>query len=407
MKKVLALALTLVMVLGMFTVISFADDNAVKFSGTYNAAAAGQTVTLTVKLDSTTVPLGGLTMEIRFDKDALEVTSTEKEIKGTIGITHGTASAATLLEGEVDINTIDTDEFQSDACTICVINFKALKDVGDGAFTVTPVSVLDEHATNLVGSADVTAPVTAIKADVTALAAAIDAAGKVDTTKYTEDSVKALNDAVTAGQALLTVVEAGRQDEINAAADAITAAINALVAYKTMDELKELVTASKDLKGSYTADSLKAFNDALAAAEALKDDATPAEISAAYAALDSAKAALVALKTADELKALVDECGKLVAADYTTASFADMTKALNDAQALLKEEDPDAAKIDAAYTALEAAKNALVKATKDEPAKEDDKNPDTSDTNVAIFAGLSVLALVAAGFVVAKKRKYN
>lgn len=91
--------------------------------------------------------------------------------------------------------------------------------------------------------ADVDAMVTALQgmidaavkgADKSALQAAVDEAGKYDLTLYTEDSVKALEEALASAQALLenSELSAEEQEAVDAAADALNKAMDAL-------ELKE------------------------------------------------------------------------------------------------------------------------------------------------------------------------
>ena len=91
--------------------------------------------------------------------------------------------------------------------------------------------------------ADVDAMVTALQgminaavrgADKSALQAAVDEAGKYDLTLYTEDSVKALEEALASAQDLLenNELSAAEQEAVDTAADALNNAIDAL-------ELKE------------------------------------------------------------------------------------------------------------------------------------------------------------------------
>ena len=91
------------------------------------------------------------------------------------------------------------------------------------------------------------------------------------------------------------------------------------------------------------------------------------------------------------LQTVIDTAKKFDTAGFSKEQLAALEAAIADAEEALASDD--VAVVTAAKTALEAALAVTP------------ENPDTSDTNVVVFAVLATLSLVAAGFVVAKKRK--
>ena len=119
-----------------------------------------------------------------------------------------------------------------------------------------------------------------------------------DTATYTEDSLKALQEAIKAAQAVLDD-PAATQEEVNAQTDALNAAIAALVEKPVVDktELQTAVAdanefaASDENKEKYTEDSWKTLEEAITVAQAVlnKPEATQEEVNDALKALKDAK----------------------------------------------------------------------------------------------------------------------
>ena len=128
--------------------------------------------------------------------------------------------------------------------------------------------------------------------DLTALQAAVEAALAVDPKPYTTDSYAGLAEALAAAQAILE--DGGTQAEVDAAAAALNAALEAL-AELDLTALQAAVEAALDVDPeSYTADSYAGLAEPLAAAQAiLEDGGTQAEVDAAAEALTAALDALV------------------------------------------------------------------------------------------------------------------
>ncbi len=160
----------------------------------------------------------------------------------------------------------------------------AITEVGEEAFAecAGKIYVNDKNTYNLIKATDYgTAELIYTGApDTTALDAAIAEAEAIDTDIYTADSVKALTDAVAAGNAAKESVDA-TQDDIDTAAKNIKDAIKALVV-GDVDEVKaslealtqkieKLLTVKSE--SDYTAESWTALDDALKAAKtALESD---------------------------------------------------------------------------------------------------------------------------------------
>ena len=221
-----------------------------------------------------------------------------------------------------------------------------------------------------------------IPCDYTALDAAISAAAKADTTNCTSASVKAFNDALAAANAVerdLIIDKAGEnQAKIDAAATALNNAIAGLKKlgncnYTALDAA--ITAAGKADTTNCTSASVKAFNDALAAAQAvtrgmIADEAGVNQkvIDDATAALNAAIAGLTKLGACDytALDAAIAAAAKADTANCTSASVKAYNDALAAAQAVARdliadEAGANQAKIDAATSALNAAVAGLTK----------------------------------------------
>ena len=159
-----------------------------------------------------------------------------------------------------------------------------------------------------------------IPCDYTALDAAISAAAKADTTNCTSASVKAFNDALAAANAVerdLIIDKAGEnQAKIDAAATALNNAIAGLKKlgncnYTALDAA--ITAAGKADTTNCTSASVKAFNDALAAAQAVTRGMIADEAGVNQKVIDDATAAL---------NAAIAGLTKLGACDYTALDAA-------------------------------------------------------------------------------------
>ena len=232
-------------------------------------------------------------------------------------------------------------------------------------------------------------PVVEEDADYTAVNAAKEKAAGVDRSRYTDESLKALDDAVAA------VVEGLKKSE-QSRVDAMAAAINnAYAALVEKDADYTAVNAAKEKaagvdRSRYTDESLKALDDAVAAVvEGLKKS-EQSRVDAMAAAINNAYAALVEKPAVEEdadytaVNAAIAKADKIDRSKYTEESL----KALDDAVAAvekgLKEYEQD--KVDAMAAAIEKALDGLKKKPaadddKKNDSKKDDSNKDDSNKN--------------------------
>ncbi len=207
------------------------------------------------------------------------------------------------------------------------------------------------------------------KADYTDLDAAIEEAEALiaeGTDNYTDESVKALQDALAAGKALSRDLLASDQATVDAATEAIDAAMPLTekdAVYTALDEL--IADAKKISADGYTAASYKAMTDKLAAAEAVDRNLKISDQQIVNDAANALSAAIDALETKAVYSAL-DELiayAKTIKADgYTAASYKAMTDKLAAAEAVDRDLPSSSQQIiNDAANALSAAIDALVK----------------------------------------------
>lgn len=185
-------------------------------------------------------------------------------------------------------------------------------------------------------------------------------------------------------------------------------------------------------QGTYTAASWAAFQDALSAAQGVNESpaASDDEVANALSTLQNAQAALAKAATTDQKTDLKVEIGRADAlneSDYTADSWKAYQSALAAAQSVLSKDDASAADVEAATTALRAAREALAKPsqsskgnststtttttdTKKANASKKDASglPGTGDTQIAtvgIFAGIGA-AIAAAGVAIRRRMQH-
>ena len=157
------------------------------------------------------------------------------------------------------------------------------------------------------------------------------------------------------------------QEEVDAAAKALTDAIAALVKVVKKAELETAIADAKAVDQTlYTTATAKALADAIAAGEALvtNEEATQAEVDAAAKAIKDAKKALVVKATAEETAALqgaVDEAKAMDTKGYTEESVEDLEEAIAAAEAVLAKAEATKSEVEKALAALEKAANGLDK----------------------------------------------
>ena len=226
------------------------------------------------------------------------------------------------------------------------------------------------------------------------LLATINTANKklAETEQYTPSSLKDLEDAVKAAQAIYDDPNAD-QNKVNEAKTNVEDKMKALKAKAKKDALNLAITAAEGdaaLVDKYTEESIEKLQKAIKEAkEVLADEnASQEEVDAAEKAVQAAQKSLVEKETPkpeapvkkDELKAAVEDATKVVGdtEQYTEESLAALQAAIDEANAVLDNPEATQAEIDAAVKAVKEAKEALkVKEDKkDDSNKGDDKKDD-------------------------------
>ena len=228
------------------------------------------------------------------------------------------------------------------------------------------------------------------------LLATINTANKklAETEQYTPSSLKDLEDAVKAAQAIYDDPDAD-QNKVNEAKTNVEDKMKALKAKAKKDALKLAITAAEGdaaLVDKYTEESIEKLQKEIKAAkEVLADEnASQEKVDAAEKAVQAAQKSLVEKETPkpeapvkkDELKAAVEDATKVVGdtEQYTEESLAALQAAIDEANAVLDNPEATQAEIDAAVKAVKEAKEALkVKEDKkDDNNKGDDKKDDSN-----------------------------
>lgn len=245
-----------------------------------------------------------------------------------------------------------------DSITVTV-NGAAVSVAYDSATGVFTVAGADVTGDVVVTAAAV--PVGVDKTDLETLIAQVEA---MDSSLYTEDSWNALAAELAEAKAVDADATAG-QDAVDAAYDALLAAVNALTARADLDALNALIAeAEKKAASEYISTGWAEFEEALAEAKAVAADpnATQAEADAAAAALQAAMDALIARADKSGLREAIDQADVLFETNYTPESWesSNLEGALADAIAVYTNPDATQAEVDAAEAALRAALSKLL-----------------------------------------------
>ena len=106
MKKVLALALTLVMVFGMFAVASFAADEEIIVKATATAGKTGETITLKVETTQVNTPYGGFDVIVQYDPAVVKPVLTNEDLEADRDLYNSIIALIDVPFKNVDINVI-------------------------------------------------------------------------------------------------------------------------------------------------------------------------------------------------------------------------------------------------------------------------------------------------------------
>ena len=200
------------------------------------------------------------------------------------------------------------------------------------------------------------------KADKTDLKNAITEAKEKEEGKYTPESFKELQDAITEADKVLSNAEAS-QKEVDEAKETLEKATQALVEKADKTELKALITkATPELEGKYTEESLNNLKDAIEKAEALVDDenASQEEVDKAKEDLENALKALATKVDKTELENAITEAKSKEEENYTPESLKKLQDAITEADKVLSNAEASQKEVDEAKETLQKATQALV-----------------------------------------------
>ena len=332
--------------------------------------AAGNVIT---DEEATKAEVNAVIAKLQAAKDGLVTVESVEKAEATTELT------ATVEEAKVAIGGLKEADYTAES-------WKAVTD----AIAAAEAVLADANAT----SKDIqaaNAPIAAAIEGLTTVAEVEEAAAKTAATEELKEAIAAaeelaaanytaatwakVDEAVEAAKAVLAN-EAAVSTELKAAAEAITAAIDALVTEEEVfnrkeakEDVTDAIAKAEALKeADYTADSYKAVKDAITAAKALlaDDNAKIADFEAAVADIKAAVNALVTVEEAakaaagEALTAAIADTEKLVEADYTADSFKVVAGAVEAAKAVLADANATAADLEAAKAAIETAVAGLV-----------------------------------------------
>lgn len=204
------------------------------------------------------------------------------------------------------------------------------------------------------------------RADNSELAELVESLSGYTEENYTPETWAVFAEALENAQAVLDN-ENATAEEIAAAIEELDAAVDQLVGRADKSTLEELINSVADYQeDDYTSDTWAEFADALADAETVLADenASEEEVSAAVAALDAAKAGLIARGNKTELSELVDEAHALTAETiYTESTQNALDEAIAAAETVLADADATQEEVDAAKAELQSAIDGLVDVT--------------------------------------------
>ena len=283
-----------------------------------------------------------------------------------------TALKNALTAADAKIAGVDTSVFTNDSWAAFEAAYNAATDLRDA----DPAPLYSEQGTvNDATQAliNATAGLTKKGADYAALNAAIARKDALNADDWTTETWADVVDAYTAATSLSKDLTIDDQATVDAAANALNAAIDKLEAAKipcNYDALDAAITAAATADTTNcTSASVKAFNDALAAAQAVERDLiidkageNQAKIDAAAAALNAAITGLTKLGNCnyDALDAAIAAAATADTTNCTSASVAEFNAALAAAEAVTRdmiadEAGANQATIDAAAARLNAA----------------------------------------------------
>ena len=222
-----------------------------------------------------------------------------------------------------------------------------------------------------------------VKGDKSALEALLEEANGYEEENYTTDSWTALQEAIEAATEVMND-ENALESDVTEALNNLTNAIGNLVLRADKTRLQEAYDMVNGLdKSLYTEGSVAGLDEPMANAKAVLDDpdATQEAVDNAYAELIRAYLDLRLIPNKDLLQDLINKAQTLNAANYSAKTWSVMTKALDEAKAVL--DDPEATQ-----TEVDNAKEVLAKAI---AGLETSNSVNAGDTTASVATGDNVV----------------
>ncbi len=308
---------------------------------------------------------------------------------------------------------------------------------GYWSLTIYALGYEDYTYTFQVREENIAQPKAADQKDIDALQAKVDEAKGLNKVNYTADSWSSMETELTESEELLkkdSLLSAEVKTQLQHMTDALDRLVQKEADLTKLNEAIGRAEGSNYNEADYTADSWKAYTDALAAAKALTTSENTLLQSDVDAAMDNLNKAINALTKAEtpvdpnvvsttSLKKAIKAAEDLKKADYTADSWKELQNALSAAKAALNEKK-DQATVDAATENLNKAISALVKAgsakEKKTPAAQTSELKNTSGTDTKKTSGkvktgdpasvfgwltLAVSSLGAGGFALKRRKR--
>ena len=254
---------------------------------------AGETLsgTLTAQDDkhlpeSITVAMGGETVTAEYSQEtgAFSVANVTGDIILTASASEIPVDKSALAAAIAEAEALVQDDYTSDSWSAFA------EELADAKAVLADDDATQQAVNDAAAALESAMEALVERGDKTALEALIDEAEALKEADYTADTWAAFEEALNAAQTVAADAEA-LQGEIDGAADALRAAMDALTANSDKSALEELISEAENMQqDSYTADSWSKLEEALDAAKATAADkgATQAEVDAAAEALRAA-----------------------------------------------------------------------------------------------------------------------
>ena len=254
---------------------------------------AGETLsgTLTAQDDkhlpeSITVTMGGETVTAEYSQEtgAFSVANVTGDIILTASASEIPVDKSALAAAIAEAEALVQDDYTSDSWSAFA------EELADAKAVLADDDATQQAVNDAAAALESAMEALVERGDKTALEALIDEAEALKEADYTADTWAAFEEALNAAQTVAADADA-LQGEIDDAADALRAAMDALTANSDKSALEELISEAENMQqDSYTADSWSKLEEALDAAKATAADkgATQAEVDAAAEALRAA-----------------------------------------------------------------------------------------------------------------------